>query len=133
MANNSEFSSKLGIIAAIVGSAVGLGNIWRFPAETQANGGAAFLLIYVVCVLFFGIPVMLGEFVIGRAGRSDAINSYKKLSPGKPWWIAGLFGVVCSYLILTFYMVVSGWTMEYLYQSITGELFRPLEGVAEGT
>lgn len=133
MANNSEFSSKIGIIAATVGSAVGLGNIWRFPAETQANGGAAFLLIYVVCVLFFGIPVMLGEFVIGRAGRSDAINSYKKLSPGKSWWIAGLFGVICSYLILTFYMVVSGWTMEYLFQSVTGELFRPLEGVAEGS
>lgn len=133
MANNTEFSSKLGIIAATVGSAVGLGNIWRFPSETQANGGAAFLLVYVVCVLFFGIPVMLGEFVIGRAGRSDAINSYKKLSPGQPWWISGLFGVVCSYLILTFYVVVSGWTMEYLYQSVTGELFRPLEGIAEGS
>ena len=75
MANNSEFKTKIGLIAATVGSAVGLGNVWRFPAEAQANGGAAFLLVYVVCVLFFGIPVMLGEFMIGRAGRSDAINS----------------------------------------------------------
>lgn len=133
MANNSEFSSKIGIIAATVGSAVGLGNIWRFPAETQANGGAAFLIVYVVCVILFGIPVMLGELSIGRAGRSDAISSYKKLSPGQPWWISGLFGVVCAYLILTFYMVVSGWTLEYLYQSLTGELFEPIKGVTEGS
>ncbi len=133
MASNTEFNTKLGLIAATVGSAVGLGNIWRFPAEAQANGGAAFLLVYVVCVLCFGIPVMLGEFVIGRAGRSDAIGSYKKLSPGKPWWISGLLGVICSYLILTFYVVVSGWTMEYLYQSITGELFEPVKGVAVGS
>lgn len=133
MATNSEFSSKIGIIAATVGSAVGLGNIWRFPAETQANGGAAFLIVYVVCVILFGIPVMLGELSIGRAGRSDAISSYKKLSPGQPWWISGLFGVVCAYLILTFYMVVSGWTLEYLYQSLTGELFEPIKGVTEGS
>ncbi|MDE6481098.1 MAG: sodium-dependent transporter [Muribaculaceae bacterium] len=131
--NNSEFSSKIGLIAATVGSAVGLGNVWRFPAETQAHGGAAFLLVYVICVLLFGIPVMLGEFAIGRAGKSDAIDSYKKLSPGKPWWISGFLGILCSYLILTFYMVVSGWTLEYLYQSITGELFSPIPGVAEGS
>lgn len=133
MANHSEFSSKIGLIAATVGSAVGLGNVWRFPAETQAHGGAAFLLVYVVCVLFFGIPVMLGEFSIGRAGKSDAIGSYKKLSPGQPWWISGFLGIVCSYLILTFYMVVSGWTLEYLYQSITGQLFSPIPGVEEGS
>ncbi|MDE6017756.1 MAG: sodium-dependent transporter [Muribaculaceae bacterium] len=133
MANNSEFSSKIGLIAATVGSAVGLGNVWRFPAETQAHGGAAFLIVYVICVLLFGIPVMLGEFSIGRAGRSDAIDSYRKLSPGKPWWISGFLGILCSYLILTFYMVVSGWTLEYLYQSITGELFTPIPGVEEGS
>ncbi len=133
MANTSEFSSKIGLIAATVGSAVGLGNVWRFPAETQAHGGAAFLLVYVICVLLFGIPVMLGEFAIGRAGKSDAIGSYKKLSPGKPWWISGFLGILCSYLILTFYMVVSGWTLEYLYQSITGQLFTSIPGVEEGS
>ena len=133
MAENSEFKSKLGLIAATVGSAVGLGNVWRFPAETQANGGAAFLLVYVVCVLLFGIPVMLGEFAIGRAGRSDAIESYRKLSPGTPWWISGFLGILCSYLILTFYMVVSGWTLEYLFQSVTGELFAPIPGVEDGS
>lgn len=133
MANTSEFSSKIGIIAATVGSAVGLGNVWRFPAETQAHGGAAFLLVYVICVILFGIPVMLGEFSIGRAGNSDAIDSYKKLSPGQPWWISGFLGILCSYLILTFYMVVSGWTLEYLYQSVSGELFSPIPGVEEGS
>lgn len=133
MANTSEFSSKIGIIAATVGSAVGLGNVWRFPAETQAHGGAAFLLVYVICVILFGIPVMLGEFSIGRAGKSDAIDSYKKLSPGQPWWISGFLGILCSYLILTFYMVVSGWTLEYLYQSVSGELFSPIPGVEEGS
>lgn len=133
MAENSEFKSKIGLIAATVGSAVGLGNVWRFPAETQANGGAAFLLVYVVCVLLFGIPVMLGEFAIGRAGRSDAIESYRKLSPGTGWWISGFLGILCAYLILTFYMVVSGWTLEYLFQSLTGELYAPIAGVAEGS
>lgn len=133
MANTSEFSSKIGIIAATVGSAVGLGNVWRFPAETQAHGGAAFLLVYVICVILFGIPVMLGEFSIGRAGKSDAIDSYKKLSPGQPWWISGFLGILCSYLILTFYMVVSGWTLEYLYQSVSVELFSPIPGVEEGS
>lgn len=133
MASNSEFSSKIGIIAATVGSAVGLGNVWRFPAETQANGGAAFLLVYVICVILFGIPVMLGEFAIGRAGRSDAIGSYKKLSPGTPWWITGCLGIICSYLILTFYTVVSGWTLEYLFQSFSGELFTPIPGVENGS
>lgn len=133
MASNSEFSSKIGLIAATVGSAVGLGNIWRFPAETQANGGAAFLLLYVVCVIFFGIPVMLGEFAIGRAGRSDAIGSYRRLSPGTHWWISGFLGILCSYLILTFYTVVSGWTIEYLFQSISGELYTPIPGIEEGS
>lgn len=133
MAENSEFKSKLGVIAATVGSAVGLGNVWRFPAETQANGGAAFLLVYVVCVLLLGIPVMLGEFAIGRAGKGDAISSYKKLSPGTGWWISGFLGILCAYLILTFYMVVSGWTLEYLYQSLTGELYAHIPGVTDGS
>ena len=76
-----QFASKIGLVAATVGSAVGLGTVWRFPAETQAGGGAAFLLIYVLCVLLLGIPVMLAEFALGRAGGSDAVGSYKVLSP----------------------------------------------------
>lgn len=123
MATKTEFASKIGLIAATVGSAIGLGNVWRFPAETQANGGAAFLLIYVVCVLLLGVPVMLGEFALGRGGRSDAIGVFRRLSPGSRWWIVGAGGILSSYLILIFYMVVAGWTLEYLVASAGGWLY----------
>lgn len=129
MASNNEFGTKIGLIAATVGSAVGLGNIWRFPAETQNNGGAAFLLQYVVCVLVLGIPVMLAEFSLGRGGKSDAVGVFRNLTSGSKWWIVGLFAVLASYLVLSYYMVVAGWTLEYLYESITGGLF---ESVGSG-
>lgn len=128
MGATAQFKSKIGLLAATVGSAVGLGNIWRFPAETQANGGAAFLLIYILCVLALGIPVMLGEFAIGRAGGSDPMTNYRTLSPGKKWWMIGITGIVASYMILCFYTVVAGWVLEYFVQSLTGELFAPVSG-----
>ena len=120
---NLTFSSKIGLIAATVGSAVGLGNIWRFPAVAQANGGGAFLIIYIGCVILLGIPVMLAEFSIGRAGKSDAIGSMKSLGAGKGWRSFGGLSIMAAYLILSFYMVVVGWTVEYLWESITGELY----------
>lgn len=118
-----QFGSKIGLIAATVGSAVGLGNIWRFPAEAQANGGGAFLIVYLACVLLIGIPVMLGEFAIGREGATDAVGDYQKLSPSKKWWLIGGIGILASYLINMFYIVVAGWTLEYLFGSVTGDLF----------
>lgn len=130
MAKKSHFSSRIGLIAATVGSAVGLGNIWRFPAEAQANGGGAFILLYVICVFLLGIPVMIGEFAIGRSGRSDAIGSFKNLGASKGWWIIGGMGILASYLILCFYMVVAGWTIEYLWESLTGGLY---QSVTDGT
>jgi NSS family neurotransmitter:Na+ symporter len=130
---NTQFRSKIGLIAATVGSAVGLGNIWRFPAEAQANGGAAFLLVYVGCVLLLGIPVMLGEFIVGRSGGTDAIGDFRRLSPGKKWWMVGGLGIVASYMILCFYMVVAGWTFEYLAQSITGDLYAPVADAVDQT
>lgn len=123
MAKDTTFSSKFGLIAATVGSAVGLGNVWRFPSLAQENGGGAFLLVYICCIFILGIPVMLAEFSLGRAGRSDSVGSFKNLTPGNKWCIAGCFGLVASYLILAFYMVVAGWTIEYLWQSISGGLF----------
>lgn len=123
MSSKTEFASKIGLIAATVGSAIGLGNVWRFPAETQSNGGAAFLLLYIICVLALGIPVMLAEFSLGRGGRSDAIGVFTKLSPGKKWWIVGAVAVLASYLILCYYMVVAGWTLEYFVQSLLGNLY----------
>ncbi len=129
----SQFGSKIGLIAATVGSAVGLGNIWRFPAETQENGGAAYLLLYIACVFILGLPVMLAEFSLGRGGRSDSIGVFKKLSPGTNWWMVGGISIFAAYFISCFYMVVNGWTIEYLLQSITGNLYAPIEGVAAGS
>lgn len=129
MAQQNQFKSRIGLIAATVGSAVGLGNVWRFPAETQANGGAAFLLLYIACVFILGIPVMLGEFSLGRAGRSDAIGAFMNLGARRQWWAVGALGILASYIILWFYMVVAGWTLEYLIQSVTGVLYEPIEGI----
>ncbi|MCH5238643.1 MAG: sodium-dependent transporter [Muribaculaceae bacterium] len=123
MAGKPQFGSRIGLIAATVGSAVGLGNVWRFPAEAQANGGAAFLLIYIACVAILGIPVMLAEFSLGRASGKDAVASFMKLAPRKHWWIGGAIATLASYLILSFYLVVAGWTLEYFWQSITGGLY----------
>lgn len=128
--DNSGFASKIGVIAATVGSAVGLGNIWRFPSVVQSSGGSAFLVVYLLCVLLLGIPVMLAEFSLGRAGHSDSVGVIKNLSPGKKWWIIGTFGLLASYLILPFYMVVAGWSIEYLYESITGGLFEGISATA---
>lgn len=122
---NNLFSSRLGLLMATVGSAVGLGTIWRFPAEAQAGGGAAFLIVYIGCVFVLGIPVMLSEFVVGRSTRSDAVGAFEKLSPGSKWSAVGALGVIVAYLITAFYMVVAGWTLEYLIQSVTGELYQP--------
>lgn len=131
MAKENTFSSKFGLIAATVGSAVGLGNVWRFPSLAQENGGGAFLLIYICCIFILGIPVMLAEFSLGRAGRSDSVGSFKNLTPGNKWWIAGCFGLLASYLILAFYMVVAGWTIEYLWQSLSGGLYAGYSSATE--
>lgn len=122
--NGNQFKSKLGLIAATVGSAVGLGNIWRFPAEAQAGGGAAFLLIYILCVLVLGIPVMVAEFSLGRAGGTDVIGAFSAVTPKKRGWTAvGVLSVITPTLISLFYMVVTGWTLEYLWGSLSGDLY----------
>ncbi len=129
MSNKAQFGSKIGLIIATVGSAVGLGNVWRFPAEAQTNGGAAFLLLYIGCVFLLGIPVMLAEFSLGRGQRTDSVGVFHKLAPKRPWWIVGALAILASYLILSFYMVVAGWTFEYMWQSITGSLYAPVAGI----
>ena len=129
MSNKAQFGSKIGLIVATVGSAVGLGNVWRFPAEAQTNGGAAFLLLYVGCVFLLGIPVMLAEFSLGRGQHTDSVGVFKKLAPKRPWWIVGALAILASYLILSFYMVVAGWTFEYMWQSVTGSLYVPVNGI----
>ena len=113
------FGSSFGLLAAAVGSAVGLGNIWRFPTITGQNGGAAFLIVYLAMVAVIGVPIMIVEFVIGREGRTDAIGSFRKLAPGKPWFASGVLGVLAAFFILAFYGVVAGWTLEYIVKAAT--------------
>lgn len=115
--NRANFGSELGVILASAGSAVGLGNIWRFPFETGNHGGAAFILIYLGCVLFFGIPIMVAEFSIGRHSRANTAGAYQKLAPGTHWRWVGRMGVLAGFLILGYYSVVAGWTLEYIVQA----------------
>jgi NSS family neurotransmitter:Na+ symporter len=110
--SRGNFGSKLGIILATAGSAVGLGNVWRFPYMTGQNGGAAFLLVYIGCILLLGIPGMLSEFIVGRHGQANAAQSYDKLSGGRPWKLIGYIGILTATIILGFYAVVAGWGLE---------------------
>ena len=111
MENRRNFGSKLGVILASAGSAVGLGNVWRFPTEVGNNGGAAFILIYLLCVVFVGVPVMVSEFLIGRHTHANTISAYQKLAPGTWWRFEGVAGVFIAFLILSYYVVISGWTL----------------------
>ena len=116
------FGSKLGVILATVGCAVGLGSIWRFPYMVGENGGGAFLLVFIICTAVLGLPIMITEFFIGRHSRSNAAGAFKKLAPHTQWKWIGYNGVLAAFLILGFYSVVSGWTLEYIWQAMTGSL-----------
>ena len=117
-----NFGSKLGAVLASAGSAVGLGNVWRFPTEVGNNGGAAFIFIYLLCIAFIGIPVMMSEFLIGRHTHTNTISAFAKLAPGKWWRLEGVAGVFVAFLILSYYIVISGWTLFYLIESVAGKL-----------
>jgi NSS family neurotransmitter:Na+ symporter len=112
------FGSKLGIIAAAAGSAVGLGNIYRFPCELGNNGGGAFLIVYLLIVLGLGVPVMLSEFVIGRRTQKNPVGAFRMLRPKSGWPIIGYLGVICGLIILAFYSTVAGWTLEYIVKAV---------------
>ena len=118
----ANFGTKLGIILATAGSAVGLGNVWRFPYMTGQNGGAAFILVYIACVLILGLPCMLNEFIIGRRAQSNTARAYARLANGTPWRLIGLFGVFTGFMITGYYVVVSGWCLQYIYASAAGHL-----------
>lgn len=117
------FATRLGVIATTVGSSVGLGNIWRFPYEAGTNGGFAFILCYVGFILLIGVPVIVSEFVLGRHTRSNIFGCYRSLHAGRGWQMLGVLGIVASLMILSFYAVVAGWTLEYLWQTVFGNLF----------
>ncbi|MBY0435010.1 MAG: sodium-dependent transporter [Cyclobacteriaceae bacterium] len=119
--SRGNFSSRIGFILAAAGSAVGLGNIWRFPYLAGQNGGAAFLFIYLIFIFLLCYPVMVGELAIGRAANSDAMGSYTKLG-NKRWGYLGLFGVLAGILVLSFYNVVAGWAFGYFVEISFGNL-----------
>lgn len=122
MKERALFATKIGVIAATVGSAVGLGNFWRFPYEAGTHGGGAFLLVYLGCVLLIGIPVMCAEFIIGRGTHKNISGALKQLLPGTKYYRFSFIGITASILILSFYSVVAGWTMEYALQAMLGNL-----------
>src|SRR5690554_6164278 len=120
--NREGFNTRFGIIAAAAGSAIGLGNVWRFPYVAGENGGGAFLLVYLGFVLAIGVPVMLSELIIGRKSQRNIFGAFHVLAPGKPWYFIGLMGVIAAFMILSFYAVVAGWTIEYLYLAVSNNL-----------
>jgi NSS family neurotransmitter:Na+ symporter len=125
-----SFSSKFGVLAALAGSAIGLGNIWRFPYVVGQNGGGAFLLIYILFIAAIGIPVMMSEFIIGRSAQLNPVGAFKKIAPGTKWHLVGMLGVVSVFIIFSFYTVVAGWTLEYVIQSVRWILFPAKFGFA---
>jgi NSS family neurotransmitter:Na+ symporter len=121
MAGRGNFSGRLGFILAATGSAIGLSNIWRFPYLAGQNGGAVFLVIYLICIFLFCFPVMVGEIAIGRAAGKDAYGSYTTLG-SKRWGMVGLFGIISGILILSYYNVVAGWAFGYFIETVFGSL-----------
>ena len=120
--SHNNFKSRIGIILATAGSAVGLGNIWRFPYMTGENGGAAFILLYILFILLLGIPGMICEFIVGRHAGTNAVRAYRRLSGKKGWRVVGYMGILSSILIFGFYSVVAGWCLYYLLSSVLNRL-----------
>lgn len=118
------WNSRLTFILAATGSAVGLGNIWKFPYITGENGGGAFVLVYLACILLIGIPVMIAEVMAGRAGRTDPAHSMTALArdakASPAWGLIGGLGMLAGLMIMMFYSVVAGWALDYVWQSVTG-------------
>lgn len=115
-----NWTSKLGFILAASGSAIGLGNIWRFPFVAGTNGGAIFLLIYLAAIILIGYPVLISEMTIGRKTERNPVGAFKKLAPNTPWWLVGALGVLAGFVILSYYSVVAGWGLFYMLESVTG-------------
>lgn len=113
------WSSGKGFVIAAAGSAIGLGNIWRFPYVTGVNGGAAFLLIYLFTVIIIGYPLFINEMVIGRKTHKNPVGAMKEIAPGAPWWLIGALGVFTGFIILSYYSVVAGWSLAYTWEALT--------------
>ena len=127
------FTSTFGVLVATLGSAVGLGNIWKFPSLTGTNGGAGFLLVYLLATLMVGLPLMMVETMLGRTARANAITTFERLAPRQPWWKAiGWMGFVAALLIMAFYSEVAGWVYAYIFKAMSGEILTSDPKVAGG-
>lgn len=122
MSSRDQFTSKIGFILAAAGSAIGLGAIWKFPYMAGTNGGSVFIILFVICTVLIGLPILIAEFMIGRRGQKDPITSFKEQAPNKPWYMIGWIGLVACGLILSFYSVVGGWILSYILRAITFSL-----------
>ena len=130
--SRAGFTSAFGVLAATLGSAVGLGNIWKFPYLTGANGGAGFLLVYVLATLLVGLPVMIAEITLGRQAKTNPITALQTLAPkGQPWWLIGAAGMVAAFLILSFYSEVVAWVFAYVVKALRGSILSSDRQVTE--
>jgi NSS family neurotransmitter:Na+ symporter len=118
------FTSTFGALVATLGSAVGLGNIWKFPSLTGSNGGAGFLMVYLAATVLVGLPVMIAETMLGRTARANAVSTFDRLAPKGQWWwtVIGWMGFAAAVLIMAFYSEVAGWVYAYIFKAMTGEL-----------
>jgi NSS family neurotransmitter:Na+ symporter len=119
--DRGEWSSKIGFILAAAGSAIGLGNIWRFPYIAGENGGAAFVLLYIIFVLFIGLPYMFAELALGRSSQKNPVGAIQAITPNSAWKAIGLLGILTGFGILSFYGVIAGWTFGYIFKIISGK------------
>ncbi len=119
--SREKFTSGLAVFFATLGSAVGLGNIWKFPYLTGKYGGGAFLLVYLLCIIFVGLPVMIAEFYIGRRTRRNAVGALDTLAPRSGWRVIGIMGLLAAYLIMFFYSCVAGWVYSYVFKALSGD------------
>ena len=120
MQSREQWGSRLGFILAASGSAVGLGNIWKYPHMAGENGGGAFTIVYLICILIVGLPIVIAEFVLGRKTQLSPVGAFEKISPKSNWKWVGMLGVASAFVILSFYGVVGGWTLKYTLISLTG-------------
>jgi len=118
--DRGAWGSRVGFVLAAAGSAVGLGNIWGFPTQVGQGGGAAFVLVYLLCVAFICAPIMIAEIAIGRRAQKDPVSAFSLIRPGSAWWLTGLLGVLAGVGILSFYSVIAGWTIAYIWFTATG-------------
>ncbi|AWD67832.1 MULTISPECIES: sodium-dependent transporter [Priestia] len=122
MSQNEQWTSKLGFILASAGSAIGIGAIWKLPYVAGTSGGGAFFLLFILFTAIIGLPLLLAEFVLGRHTQKEAIRAYDAVAPGSLWKGIGYLGVITCFILLSFYSVVGGWILQYIFASVTGQL-----------